>query len=51
MTLVYYRFIFHPQVENSPLFIGEIALLPKKFALWLGELCLDVQKPTRLIYA
>jgi hypothetical protein len=41
----------YAQIEYGSFFIGEIALLPKKFALWLGELCLDVQKPTRLIYA
>lgn len=41
----------YAQVEYGPLFVGEIALLAEKFAFGLGELRLDVQKPTRLIYA
>lgn len=50
--LYFYQAVgLYAQVEYGPFLIGKIALPTEKLAFGLGELGLDIQGPTRLIYA
>lgn len=48
---LHYRFIFYPQVKDSPFFLREIAFPPEALALGQGKLRLYVQRPTPLTCA